>query len=68
MSHGYGQFHCTHETDDITKDVKIRFGISNYELDRLLPRVKNEKVIGLIKDELGRKIMIYWITLSTPLS
>ena len=30
---------------DITKDVETRFDISNYELDRPLPRGKNKKVI-----------------------
>ena len=30
---------------------------SNYELDRPLNKGKNKKVICLMKDELGRKIM-----------
>ena len=30
---------------------------SNYELDRLLPKGKNKKVIELMKDELGVKII-----------
>ena len=38
---------------DIAEDVKTRFDISNYGLDRALPKGKNKKVIGLIKDELG---------------
>ena len=38
---------------DITVDVETRFDVSNYELDRLLP--KRKKVIGLMKDELGWK-------------
>ena len=42
---------------DITDDVEKRFDISNYEVNRLLPTGKNEKVIGLFKDELGGKIM-----------
>ena len=42
---------------DIAKDVEIRFDTSNYELYRPLPRGKSRKVIGLMKDELGRKIM-----------
>ena len=33
---------------DIAKDVKTRFDTSNYELERLLPKGKNKKVIGLI--------------------
>ena len=41
---------------DIAEDVETRFDTSNYELDRLLPK-KKKKVIGLMRDELGRKIM-----------
>ena len=37
----------------ITKDVETTFDTSNYELDRPLPKGKNKKVIGLVKDELG---------------
>ena len=43
---------------DIAEDVETRFGTSNYELDRLLPKWKNKKVIGLIKDELVGKSKI----------
>ena len=43
---------------DIGEDVEIRFDVSNYELDRPLPKEKNEKVIALMKDELSVKIMI----------
>ena len=35
---------------DIAKEVETRFSTSNYELDILLPRGKNEKLIGLMKD------------------
>ena len=49
------------KTDDIYKgiaeDVETKFDTSNYELDKLLPKIKNKKVIGLMKDELGEKIM-----------
>ena len=48
------------KTDDIYKDiadVETRSDISNYELDRPLTIEKNKKVIGLMKDELGRKMM-----------
>ena len=38
---------------DIAEDVETRFDTSNYELDRPLL-----KLIGLMKDELARKIMI----------
>ena len=43
--------------EDIADDVEKRFDISNYEADRLLPTRKNRTVIGLMKDELGGKIM-----------
>ena len=39
---------------DIAEDVETRFETSNYELERLLRKGKNKKVIGLMKDELGR--------------
>ena len=42
---------------DIAEDVESRFNTSNYEVDRPLPMGKNLKVIGLLKDELGRQIM-----------
>ena len=49
------------KTDDIYKDipedVKTRFDTSNCELDRPLPKGKNTKVIGLIRDKLGGKII-----------
>ena len=35
---------------DILKDVETRFDTSNYKSDRLLPKAKIEKVIGLMKD------------------
>ena len=54
------------KTDDIykriAKDLESRFDTSNYELgcnsiDRPLPEGKNEKLIGLMKNELDGKIM-----------
>ena len=53
---------------DIAEDVETRFDTSNYELecnfiDRPLPKGKNEKVIGLMKDELGGKIMTKFVGL-----
>ena len=48
---------------DIVEDAKTRFDTSNYELDRLLPKGKNKKVIGLIKDELGGKVMTKFVAL-----
>ena len=45
------------KTDDIAEDVEKRFDTSNYEVDRLLSMGKNEKVLGVMKDELGEQIM-----------
>ena len=48
---------------DITNDVEKRFDTSNYECNRPLPTGKNKKVIGLMKDELGGKIIKEFVTL-----
>ena len=40
---------------DIPEDVETRFDTSNFELERPLPKEKNKKVIGLMKDELEQK-------------
>ena len=42
---------------DIAKDLEKRFFTSNYELQGPLPKSKNQKVIVLMKDDLGGKIM-----------
>ena len=42
---------------DIARDVEERFDTSNYDVDRPLLKVKNKKVIGLMKDELGGGII-----------
>ena len=42
---------------DIAEDVETKFYTSGYEPDRPLLIGKNKKVIGLMKDELGGKIM-----------
>ena len=47
------------KTDDIYKDVETRFDTSNNELERLLPKGE----IGLMKDELGGKIMTKFVGL-----
>ena len=46
---------------DIAEDVESRFDTSNYELVRPLPSA--EKIIGLIKDELGWKITTKFVGL-----
>ena len=50
---------------DLAKDVKKRFDTSGYSKDdnRPLPIGENKKVIGLIKDELGEKIMTEFLAL-----
>ena len=61
------------KTDDVYKDIVedletiryVKFDTSNYELDRPLPQGKNEKVIGLLKHELGRKIITKFVLLKT---
>ena len=52
---------------DIANDVEKRFDTSNYEVNRPLPTGKNKKVIGLMKDELGGKIIMEFVTLSPNL-
>ena len=47
---------------DIANDVEKRFDMSNYEVDRPLPTGKNKKVIGLMKHELGGKIITEFVT------
>ena len=42
---------------DIAEDVETRFYTSNFEIDRPLPKRKNEKVIRLMNDELVRQIL-----------
>ena len=50
---------------DIAKDVEKRFDMSGYSKDdnRPLPIGKNKKVIGLMKDEPGGKIMTEFVAL-----
>ena len=48
---------------DIASDVENRFDTSNYEVNRPLPTGKNKKIIGLMKDELGGKIITEFVTL-----
>ena len=48
---------------DISNDVENRFDTSNYEVNRPLPTGKNKKVIGLMKYDLGGKIITEFVTL-----
>ena len=43
--------------EDIANDVEKWFDTSNYERDRPLPKGKNKKEIGKMKDELGGNFM-----------
>ena len=49
--------------EDIANDVECKFDTSNYEVKSPLPMGKNKKVIGLMKDELGGKIITEFVTL-----
>ena len=49
--------------EDIASDVENRFDTSNYEVNRPLPTGKNKKVTGLMKDELGGKIITEFVAL-----
>ena len=49
--------------EDIADDVEKRFDKSNYEVNKLLPTGKNLKMIWLMKDELGEKIMTDFVAL-----
>ena len=48
---------------DIANDVEKRSNTSNYEVSRSLPTRNNKRVIGLMKDELGGKIMTEFVAL-----
>ena len=49
---------------DIFNDVDNRFDTSNYEVNEPLPTGKNKKIIGLMKDVLGGKIITEFVTLT----
>ena len=48
---------------DIAENVKTRFDTSNYELDRPLLKKGKKKLIGLMEDELGGKIINKFVEL-----
>ena len=47
----------------IANDVEKKYNTSNYTVERPLPMGKNKKKIGMVKDELGRKIIKEFIGL-----
>ena len=49
--------------ENIANDIENRFDTSNYEVNRPLPTGKNKKVISLMKDKLGGKIITAFVTL-----
>ena len=48
---------------DIADDIEKRFDTSNNDVNRPLPTGKNKKMIGLMKDESGGKIMTKLVAL-----
>ena len=48
---------------DIARGVEESFNTSNYNVDRPLPKGKNKKVIGLMKDESGGRIITEFVAL-----
>ena len=49
--------------ENIANDLEKRFDTSNYGVERPLRTGKNKKVIELMKEELGGKIMIEFVAL-----
>ena len=58
---GTDNFIAYTKTDYIYRDIaeyfEARFDTTNYQLNRPLPKGKNKKVVDVMKDELGGKIM-----------
>ena len=48
---------------DLAEYFEMKFEMSNYEVDRPLPIGKNKKMIGLLDDELGGRIMKVFVAL-----
>ena len=68
MLHGHRQLYIKYKDvedvhKDIANDVVKRFDTLNFEIDRTLPIGINKKVIGLMKDELGGKMMTEFVAL-----
>lgn len=48
---------------DLAEYFQTKFEMSNYKVDRSLPIGKNKKMIGLLDDELGGRIMKVFVAL-----
>lgn len=48
---------------DLAEYFQTKFEMSNYKVDRSLPIGKNKKMIGLLDDELGGRIMKAFVAL-----
>ena len=57
MQHRNRKLYHSYIYEDIANVAEKRFDILNYAIERPLPRDKNKKFFGLMKDALGRKIM-----------
>ena len=61
MLYGYRQLYCSCKSrwylERYCKDVEKGSDTSNYEIDRPFSKIRNKKVTGLMKDELGGQIM-----------
>ena len=51
------------ETEKIAEKVETKFKTSNYELDKPFRKRKKKKIIELMKNELGGKIMTKFVVL-----
>ena len=47
----------TYSYKNVAEDLETKFDTSNFKLDRLLPKRKSKKVIGLMKNESGAQIL-----------
>ena len=49
--------------EGITENIEAKFDTSNYELDRPLLEWRKKKLLGIMQDELGEKIMTKFVVL-----
>ena len=57
MLYGYWKLHSPCKSEDVYQDLVEDIDTSNYKVKRFLLTDKNKKVIRLMKDKLGWKIM-----------